>query len=231
MISPAEVAKFFLKINIIIAIITLGANTILIYPYQLYLTQIANNIAMDVSSKNYVTESETQVYFKSLSTDSASLYSTRTYIPGAKAFQGANTQGDSMLSSNSVSNNFRNGGIYVYTPALKSNSLGNEKVFSNAINVAVKSCNGKDLLLSADSSFNPITNNSHMVSGFDTTNYGGNLVQRGTAFQVEINTRYVITGLAMGAMINMVIPIKVESVGVTTQYYQYDKNLDKSACS
>lgn len=48
------------------------------------------------------------------------------------------------------------------------------------------------------------------------------LVNRGTPFKVNLKTRYKLTGYAFGFKLHSAIPITVASVGVTTQYYQYD---------
>lgn len=219
MMTPAGIAKLFLKINIAIACITLGANALLIYPYYLHLTQLANNLAMDVSSKNYATAHDVNLYFKPLTEDKKTLYSVRTYIPGSETFNGATTMSVGERNKDKIFENFNSGGIYVYTPPLSSNSIGGTDYnINNVINVSVKSCTNKDLILeSATTTFNPLVNNSDMIKGMDGTTFGGTMVQRGTAFQVEVNTRYVLSGFAMGANINMVIPVKVQSVGVTTQ--------------
>lgn len=222
--TPASVAKFMIKLNIYILIITLTANVALIYPFYLHMSQIANNIAMDVAAKNYVTKDELNSYLKHLTLQNDNIYASKVYRPNDAVYSRKTTTfNDAQMNTESITTGFALGGVRVYTPALKKPPGKAELFGDSAVYISVMTNKDSKSLLINDSSFDPMRNTNQMITGMDSGTGGGYLVQRGNSFKVNMTTRYVLTGMTFGLMVHMVMPVEVTSVGVTTQYYQYDK--------
>lgn len=222
-VKPADLAMLILKINIMIFVITIGVNTVSLFPYLLHLNQINNNIALDVANKNYVSESDLKKYLEHFTLDygdtGASTFSVLTF----KSI-GAVNSGEANFDA--ISNAAQDRGVTVFAKDLSfdNNSYTLNSGGSAVVGVDIETVkSNQSLILSVGNSFNPLDNNDEMMTGMDSGYGKGKIVNRGNAFNVTLKTRYKLTGAAFGFFITTAIPVKVETVGVTTQYYQYDK--------
>lgn len=227
-VKPADLAILILKINVLIFVITLGVNTISLFPYLLHLNQINNNIALDVANRNFVSESDLKKYLEHFTYDygdtGASTFSILTYKNKGGAI---NTD----ANFNEIQQATKDRGVTVFAKDLsfdsKSYTLqsGNSSVVG--VNVETIKNGGQSLILDVGDSFNPLNNNIEMEKGIEDGYGKGKIVNRGHAFNVTLKTRYKLTGAAFGFFITTALPVQVDTVGVTTQYYQYDIEKNK----
>lgn len=221
-LKPTELAMFLLKMNIFIFIITLGVNSLSIFPYWMHLNQINNNISLDVANSNYVKDSTLNSYLGHLILDygdeNANTFSILTF----KESKFSNVRNAEVTTQN-VSKATKDLGVTAFASPVTSNNKSYSLGTPKTVVLNVQTTSGQSLILEgAPTSFNPIENNTDLNTAM-TSGYGnGKLVNRGVPFKSVLKTRFKLTGAAFGFFITTALPITVETVGVTTQYYQYD---------
>ena len=225
--TPVEFALFILKANIIIFIVTIGASSLAIFPYNLHLNQIMNNMALDIANRNYITDKDVDKYVEHLTaaqgTQDANLYSMQT-------FKEYDLNNSSSLRGSSAVDNFDDGnlkmgaGHIVFSDSLPhvGHTVSKQSKVILTVNLKDKTSGGSILLKGAPTDFDPLSNLTHTKQGMENGYGGGKVVQRGHTFELEIATRYKLTGAAFGFFLTAAIPTSVSTNGVTTQYYQYD---------
>lgn len=230
--NPTVVASLMLKINVMLFFITAGLSALTFFPYQLHLNQLANNVAIDVANRNYTVRDDVLALVGHLNADAgesaANTFSLLT-------FKESNISGQvkgSEVDRSSVSSTMKGGGITAYADKLEydSNSLLLKNGGSNTVSVNVDVLSGpesgKSLIVNyrGGDEFDPLNDNTHLVDGMTGTNMAGNstLVNRGTTFDVRLKSRFNLAVGGFGYRLNFAIPVEGVSVGVTTQYYQYD---------
>lgn len=226
--TPAKFAMFIIKVNVLIFLITVGANTVTLFPYMLHLNQIANNLALDVANRNYTTDASIKQYVKHLTvktyTSGATIYSQQTF---KESDMKGTTHNESDMSHLGNYISMGSGGIVFANPLQTESQASNadDSTGHHIVSVTVKTKgNGPSLILSSlPKDFNPLENPDNTKEAMDNGYGGGKLVQRGQPFEVKLKSRYKLSGGAFGFMVHSAIPITVQTVGVTTQYYQYDK--------
>lgn len=225
--TPVEFALFILKANIIIFIITIGASALAIFPYNLHLNQIMNNMALDVANRNYITDKDINKYVDHLTepqgSAKANLYSMQTF----KEYDlnsGASLRGSAAIDTFDNGSLKMGAGHIVFSDSLPHTGYTVAKQSKVILTVKLKdtTTDGSILLKGAPTDFDPLSNLSHTKQGMENGYGGGKVVQRGHTFELEIATRYKLTGAAFGFFLTAAIPTSVSTNGVTTQYYQYD---------
>lgn len=228
--NPSKIAMLILKINVYLFVITLGANLLMLFPFYMHITQISNNVAMDVANRNYTTHKDLSLYIDHLSAQGGDANAVPYSL---MAFDKANRVGSSQSLESGAVSAAKLGGQTSFSNPLNpdpnsyiSKSIGDE-VASVSVKAIGGSKDGKSLIAckgACASEFNPLTNNQDMIAGMDGTGMTADstLVNRGTPFKVSVKTRYKLSGGTLGFMFHAGLPVTVETIGVTTQYYQYD---------
>lgn len=230
-VTPSKFAMFILKINLLLFVITLGVNVLTVFPYYMHLTQISGNIAMDVANRNYTTHDDLGNYVEHLAAgygdSNANTYSLMTFnksnIDATDAGDNANVANYVGMGNTSFSSPLDvDNDSYVVTS-------GSEEIVAVSVSAVSGSKNGKSLIAcygSCNADFDPINEVSHMIDGLEGDGMSQNsvLVNRGTPFKVSLKTRFKLSGGTFGFMFYAGIPVTIETIGVTTQYYQYDSD-------
>jgi hypothetical protein len=230
-ITPSKLAMFILKINIFLFVITMGVNILTVFPYYMHLTQISGNIAMEVANRNYTTYDDLENYVGHLD---AGYGESRANTYSLMTFNKNNIDSTDVGDTADVSNYVGLGNTSFSSPLdVEQHSFvitdGSESIASVNIEAISGTKDGKSLIAchgSCNGNFDPINNNQHMIDGMDGNGMSANstLVNRGTPFKVSLKTRFKLSGGTFGFMFYAGIPITIETIGVTTQYYQYDSN-------
>lgn len=225
--TPAKFAMMILKVNVLIFILTVGVNTFSLFPYMMHLNQVVNNLALDVANRNYTTADSVEKYIVHLKPKTGATDST---VFSQQTYKNADMSGGKTTSSTATVKNtvaMGAGSIIIASPlstdsgAVTVKDVTGDSVAS--VTVTNKSGNGSLILSKIPAGFNPLEKSADTKEAMDNGYGGGKIIQRGNAFTVKLKTRYKLSGGAFGFMINTAIPMEVETQGVTTQYYQYDK--------
>lgn len=223
-------AKLILKMHVILFLITAGLSALTIFPYQLHLNQIANNIAIDVANRNFTTRDDFTAIAGHLNADpgdsDANTFTLLTYKESN--IDGVTKAGD--VDSGGFRDSILAGGTTGFSDRIdvdaSSAVLKNGGIDSVSLNVDTIGPSGGDSLIVnyAGGSFDPLNNTDHLVDGMNGTNMlnNGKIVNRGVPFKVTLQSRFNFTISGLGFRWNIGIPMEGVSIGVTTQYYQYD---------
>lgn len=229
-ISPQKIALLILKINVYLFILTFGISVLSFFPYYMHLTQISNNIAMDVANRNYINTSDVSKFVGHLNAspgqNDSTAFSLMTFRESD--FDGRVVDGD----REDISQFAKDGGVTVFSREIEAPSdsyalsSGGNTTVALSVKALSGSKSGKSLIASygASSKFDPLNKEDHLVDGMTGNQMKNNsiLVNRGTPFKVSLLTRYKLTAGTLGFMFHSGIPVEMSTVGVTTQYYQYD---------
>lgn len=227
-LTPSKLAMLLLKMNLYLFIITLGVNSLALFPYYMHVNQVSNNIALDVANRNYILMDDVEGYVdhfgKTYGQEGAMTYSLLTF---KESEIGGNLFGFNQMSS--ASTHTKTSGLVAYADPIDVNSNayvlknGGRATVAVSVNPLEGSQKSKSMVV-GKSSFDPLNSNVDVKQGMDGHSSLGNnsvLVQRGTPFEVSVKTRYKLSGGVLGFMLHAGIPMESKTVGVTTKYYQY----------
>lgn len=214
----------------ILFLVTGALSALTLFPYKLHLDQMANNIAIDVANRNFTTTDDFRAITGHLNADpgdpDANMFTLLTYkesnVHGVTKGSGAGEDG--------FRNSIRAGGTTGFADRIEVDSLSavmkNGGIDAVALNVDTLGSSGGDSLIVdyAGGSFDPLNNVDHLIDGMNGTNMlnNGKIVNRGVPYKVTLKSRFNFTITGLGFRWHIGIPIEGVSIGVTTQYYQYD---------
>ena len=224
------IAKIILKVHVVLFLVTGALSALTLFPYKLHLDQMANNIAIDVANRNFTTKEDFLAISGHLNADPGDAdANTFTLLTYKESNVDGVTKG-SDAGEDGFRNSIQAGGTTGFADRLEVDSssalLKNGGIDTVALNVDTIGPSGGDSLIVdyAGGSFDPLNNTDHLIDGMNGTNMlnSGKIVNRGVPFKVTLKSRFNFTITGLGFRWNIGIPIEGVSVGVTTQYYQYD---------
>lgn len=229
-ISPTQIAMLLLKLNVYLFLITIGISGLSFFPYYMHLNQISNNVAMDVANRNYIETGDVSKFVGHLNAAPGQKDST-TY--SLLTFRESDIKGRvvSGTDNKSSSEYAKAGGVTAFSTKVSADkdSYALSSGGNTTVAIGVKALSGskanKSLLVKyTGGKFDPVNNNTALVDGMTGNKMSNNsiLVNRGTPFKVKLQTRYKVSAGTLGFMFHAAIPVELETIGVTTQYYQYD---------